>query len=617
MDSADNGKKNGRPDAATLNDHEQEKKPLPAPSSTSSLPKLEVSPFTEVIVLSPPLQHAVLSTKPSDHSAPAPATAAPARKPTDVPPHLPPRPLQTITSSPGPSSPSSAPRGSEADLRARLAAESRRLAESQSRSNSVIPTQEFDHPMASPTSSQPLDNHRPVPEPDYDCPGPDAAPQPNPATIARPSTSANVKTVIERVVTAGIALDQLGPLLGLLTSILEDTLAFENRTRNEGEARKLKDDDVDSSHPAAGLPPLTVPSLLSSARLESIDKMDGNFSEILKAVQSLEQQLLVRLPRAPAAKPLVVPPLPTKAAPSSTAVAKPLPPPAAKAPPAEPSFKERTSTGPTDPAPAPAPSSTHNIFSRLGINGAPVSPPPRATPALPAPAPRAASPLAARMDVDPPRNPRAVSPTRSRAPSPPRRVPDVRAPTYPHVPSSSYNHSRPASPPYARPLTPLDPPRPLADRLPPPGRLSNEPYKSPYPILAPYPSRAFQGPPMTDYRQRSRSPPPKRLVGGEGGRYSPPPYVPPRGTFGTPPLLPPQSPYGPPRGYDDRRPGPSMGGYDDRRASGGYDGWASRSNEDGRRDWEGGMKRGRSRSRSRSPGRGPMMMNGGGIGGRR
>lgn len=610
MEAADSAKKNGRPDAATLNDDEQ--KPTPPTGPIDALPpKPECAPFTGVLVLSPPIQHAALPTDTSDQPTPSAE-----RQSSQAPPlqHLPPRPQHAVPSSPGPSY---APRGSEADLRARLAAESRRLAESQSRGNSAVP-QDLDHSMASPTVPPPMEmlhDHRLESEHDHDYPGPDAAPHPNPSTVSRPSTSANVKTVIERVVTAGIALDQLGPLLGLLTSILEDAFAFENRARNDGgSCSPLKADDVDSTHPAAGLPPSTVPPLLSCARLESIDKLDNNFADVLQAVQSLEQQLLIRLPRAPAAKPLVVPPLPTKAVPL-TAVVNPPPLPAANAPSAEPSLKARASPGPIE----SVPSSTSNIFSRLGINGTPVSPPPRVKAPLPVAAPRAASPPASRMDVDPPR-PRAVSPPRPRAASPPRRAADARAPIYRSVANGSYPHPRPASPPYARPLTPLDPPRPLADRLPPPARSANELYKSPYPIPPPYPARPFQGPHprVIDHRQRSCSPPPKRLVAGGGGRYSPPPYVPPRGTFGTPPPLPPQSFYGPPqRGYDDRRPGPPTGTYDDRRASGVYDEWDRRPVEEGGAAWEGGTKRGRNRSRSRSPGRGPMLMNSGGVGGRR
>lgn len=160
-------------------------------------------------------------------------------------------------------------KGSEADLRARLLNESRRLHEHLAKSPRPSSAQ--------PPSPSPGANH-------YDSPNGGAPPTPNgPPPIplgppARPSTSQNVKEVLQTIVTAGLDTSVLGPLLGLLTSILEDTVGFEHAAAAAARADS-------TSHGASS---------------DGVTKheLEANIDKVLKAVDSLEHQLVIRLPRS-------------------------------------------------------------------------------------------------------------------------------------------------------------------------------------------------------------------------------------------------------------------------------------------------------------------------------
>lgn len=238
-----------------------QKRPLSSVSSTTTDPRR--SPYTPVFHLpaaAPPtsngngMQHSPLAASTGAISRPAspatlPAAAAAAAAPKSA----------SRRSSPSPATAppaSSQQRNTEADLRARLFTESKRLHDALASKQPSLPP--------SPSSI-------PTPTP----PGPPAV---------RLSMSENVKLAISGVVTSGLPTEQVGPLLALLTSVLEDAVGFEY-------ARMAQD----AAEVTGG----------KGALEEGIGK-------VLAAVGSLEQQLLVRLPR-PAAKPVPPPADPTLA----------------------------------------------------------------------------------------------------------------------------------------------------------------------------------------------------------------------------------------------------------------------------------------------------------------
>ncbi|KAK4703456.1 hypothetical protein P7C70_g2765, partial [Phenoliferia sp. Uapishka_3] len=292
-----------------------------------------------------------------------------------------------------------------------------------------------------------------------------------PSSVRRLTTSENVKLVISKLVTANISTDVLGSLLGLLTSILEDTVGFEYAAM-EADANGLG-----RGHGQA--------AVNGMAR----DEAEANFDKVLRAVNSLEKELLVRLPR-PA----------SKAAPSSTAppsisapsLPLPLPSSAARALPAS-SSDSNLSRSVSDPN-----------LARKGPNGA--GPAPYLPSSLGASVPPSLSgpPLQGNHKAGPRDSPAAPIWAGTQVfTHPPPRVDALYDPLRPTLPPANSNAPPAYRPPQGR------------QRSPPPRQRSPPPLRARSPPRDPYERERYNGgPPLA---------PPRPYSDYGGGGYGPPP----------------------------------------------------------------------------------------------